>query len=85
MLSPGLSVSDMPCLKVVVLDPGQTFLSPGCSEEEGLFIVEDGALEVCTISKQEPIARLLQGDFFGELTVLFGGHFTAVVHNISSG
>ncbi|XP_065909196.1 uncharacterized protein [Dysidea avara] len=72
-------------VQVVVLDPGQTLLSPDHSQEEGLFIVEDGALEVCTIRKQEPIARLLQGDFCGELTVLFGGRFTAVVQNVISG
>jgi len=72
-------------LKIVVLDPGQTLLYPDQSGEEGLFIVEHGALEVCTVKELEPIARLLQGDFCGELTVLFGGRFTAVVRNVLSG
>lgn len=54
-------------------------LSPDGQQAEGIFIIEEGALEVCTVKKLEPVARLLKGDFCGELTALFGGRGTATV------
>ena len=65
----------------MTLDPGKILLSPDTQQEEnqGIFIIEEGALEVCTTGKLEPVARLLKGDFCGELTALFGGRVTATV------
>lgn len=64
---------------MVTLDPGKKLISPDMHQEEGIFIIEDGALEVCTVRNLEPVARLLQGDFCGELMALFGGRGTATV------
>lgn len=75
----------MNCIKVVMLDPGMTLLSPDTQQDEGIFIIEEGVLEVCTIGKLEPVARLLKGDFCGELTALFGGRATATVQCHLSG
>lgn len=72
-------------MKVVTLDPGMTLLSPDTQQDEGIFIIEEGVLEVCTIGKLEPVARLLKGDFCGELTALFGGRATATVQCHLSG
>lgn len=63
----------------MTLDPGMKLLSPDIQQEAGIFIIEEGALEVCTVGKLEPVARLLKGDFCGELTALFGGRSTATV------
>ena len=70
---------------MVTLDPGKTLLSPDTQQAEGIFIIEDGALEVCTTARLEPVARLLKGDFCGELTALFGGCGTATVRCHLSG
>jgi len=72
-------------MKVVTVDPGKKLLSPDTQQQEGIFIIEEGALEVCTTGKLEPVARLLKGDFCGELTALFGGHGTATVQCHLSG
>lgn len=72
-------------MEVVILDPGKKLLSPDTQQEEGIFIIEEGALEVCTVEKMEPVARLLKGDFCGEMTALFGGSSTAMVQCYLSG
>ena len=81
-----VTTSSMLLLKVMTLDPGKTLLSPDTQQdqEEGIFIIEEGALEVCT-GMLEPVARLLKGDFCGELTALFGGRGTATVRCHLSG
>ena len=70
---------------MITLDPGKKLISPDTHQEEGIFIIEEGALEVCTVRNLEPVARLLQGDFCGELTVLFGGRGSAMVQCQLSG
>ena len=67
------------------MDPGKKLLSPDAQQLEGIFMIEEGALEVCTTGKLEPVARLLKGDFCGEITTLFGGHSTATVQCHLSG
>ena len=48
-------------------------------ESTAVYVVDSGALEVCTSGGETVIARLLAGDFCGEVSVLFDVKCTARV------
>ena len=49
------------------------------AESTAMYVVDSGALEVCTSGGETVIARLLAGDFCGEVSVLFDVKCTARV------
>ena len=49
------------------------------AESTAMYVVDSGALEVCTSRGETVVARLLAGDFCGEVSVLFDVKCTAHV------
>ena len=49
------------------------------AESTAMYVVDSGALEVCTSRGETVVARLLAGDFCGEVSVLFNVKCTAHV------